>query len=341
LASRRGAAATVYDGLAGKPLEGLQPKTNPWSPSALESLLECPRKILFERFLHLEESDEAGSVPDTWLEANDAGTLLHGYYEWAARQGGWPGEAETRAKMKELFVEWELRVPAPSQALLRAQQDQLMQEALRFKAFMEKALPPGWTVDAPEIGFGGKDQPQAVIKQGPLKGLPLRGRVDLILKKGSARSIWDHKTGASKYFEKDADKLLKSGKLQMHAYVVAVQTLADAEGQKLKYQAGGYLFPTYRGAYAALGIDLDAAQALAGLEATLGPALDAVAEGDWQVGVDPQCSYCGYRAACDARYAVKKRVAGQEAEEVPAEAEAAPAPAKAAKPARAAKGKKP
>lgn len=341
LAARRGSAATAYDGLAGKPLEGLQPRTQPWSPSSLETLLECPRKILFERFLHLDESEEAGTVPDTWLEANDAGTLLHSYYEWAARQSGWPAEKETRAKMIALFVEWELRVPTPSKALLRAQQDQLLQEALRFKAFMEKALPAGWTVDAPEFGFGGKDQPQALLKQGPLEGLPLRGKVDLILKKGSARSIWDHKTGSSRYFEKDADKLLQSGKLQMHAYVVAMQALADADGQNIHYQAGGYLFPTYRGAYAALGIDLDAAQALAGLEATLGPALNAVAQGDWQVGAEPQCGYCGYRAACDARFAVQKRVAGLEAEAAAPQAEAAPAPVQAAKPARATKGKKP
>ena len=77
-----------------------------WSTTSLQQLLSCPLQFYYQRVLRLPDESYKTPKPDTWLQANEKGTLAHGIMEDYCNEvflGKEP--AEIPAMIQEAFFE--------------------------------------------------------------------------------------------------------------------------------------------------------------------------------------------------------------------------------------------
>jgi RecB family exonuclease len=228
-------AAPGGDGLLGDPalaVPGLTPEW-PLSPSALETLVQCPRLFLFRRLLRLDEPAEAPSVREIGQpyygalvhRVAEAFFTAHGH-EFCGRAGtlaGWQAALDTVVEQEfERFLE---SYPLAGGAVRRVQRERLRQDVHELLEF-EWATGACRFVAA-ERSFG-HDAPVALAAGG--RSLFVRGRIDRLEVAGDVAVVRDLKTGRAHPRIGAAAEPDASLDLQIAVYALVVARLAEAWG---------------------------------------------------------------------------------------------------------------
>lgn len=198
-----------------------------FSASSLETALSCPFKFYMQKLIGLYPPAIPERRNDSWLEANEMGTLCHVVLERYYRnpEAGWEGILEEEIeKLKEAR-------PEGPESAVKADTERAKRMIRRAMIWTENA---GREVIATEKHFGkNADEEPVEIIIGD-RALRLSGSIDRVDRmQDGTLAILDYKTGGAKSYR---DKL--TSKLQQYLYTRAEELLEP--GQKI--QEGGYLF---------------------------------------------------------------------------------------------------
>jgi RecB family exonuclease len=289
------------------------------SASRLETLGKCPLQYFYRYVLSVRPVRDPEYDPERWLDALERGSLLHDVYERAL--GERPAAMDyadrafqdhTLAILDEEVRRMIHRLPAPNDAVLRAERDALEADVRSFVAMVRDQRP---RVVRTELAFG-PDDPEAegevelevpdglgvLGELGVLTGLErrgrrlrLRGRVDrLDALDGGGLRVVDYKTGRVRGYH-PAIPFDGGRRLQHLLYALAVERLRPGE----RVELAEYHFPTTRGE------NRMARYARADLEPghdVLAALLDLARQGRFLATTDPDdCRFCDFRDVCRVR----------------------------------------
>lgn len=198
-----------------------------YSASSLETALSCPFKFYMQKLIGIYPPAIPERRNDSWLEANEMGTLCHVVLERYYRnpESGWEEILETEIeKLKKIR-------PEGPESAVKADTEKAKRMISRAIIWTENARRQ---VLATEKHFGKNAGEEPVeIKIGN-RILKLSGSIDRVDRiKDEMLAILDYKTGGAKSYR---DKL--TVKLQQYLYTRAAELLEP--GQKVS--EGGYLF---------------------------------------------------------------------------------------------------
>jgi RecB family exonuclease len=317
---RRAAAAfTEYDGYAPASASSEQ-LTAPGGPIVsahrLETLGACPRRYFYRYVLGLQPFEDIEADPAGWLDAREAGALIHetfrAFMAAAQPQGGPMGEGSHWPLMRRIIdeqVERKRRQLPPRTAGAVERHRRLVEDAARMFLAEEARRPAGIVPRYFEasVGMTSEEQtpldataPAEVKVAGGL--LRLRGRIDRVDElQGRERPefrLIDYKTGGtSRYKGIHKDPFLE-GRLIQHALYIRLaeprlKTLHGAEAQVRRFS---YYFPGERGAGRVL--TWTPAQLNEGRHVIekLCAIVEAGAYGPTENEKD--CAYCDYASVC-------------------------------------------
>lgn len=197
-----------------------------YSPSALETAMSCPLKFYLNKFLGLYPDDLPDRSTDSWLAANELGTLCHGVLERYYRQ-----EGTIDSLLQEEAAKLQQSRPDSTPATMG-------KELSRARTLVERAVSwterSGHTVAATEKHFGKNAGETPIPLQIGSRTLSLSGSIDRLdlLPNGTA-AILDYKTGNGKDYREHPFH-----KLQPYLYALAAEQLNPG----LKVTESGYLF---------------------------------------------------------------------------------------------------
>ncbi|MBY0524624.1 MAG: PD-(D/E)XK nuclease family protein [Gemmataceae bacterium] len=263
-------AFTAFDGLvpeAGRANDPLAADGPVMSSHRLETLGRCPRAYFFRYLLGLVPAPELALDPSRWLNALEAGQLLHEVFEqFFALPGAWPLIFDRDwPRLEEILDKcvraYRRRCPPPHDSAFHRQVRSLRQAARIFLREEE------------EYGRDGQHQPAflevAVGMPNPGRGtaldsaepvtIPLPGgrqfrarawidRLDRVLAERTPTfAVWDYKTGSpSRYPATDP---FRQGRIvQPSLYLAVAQArLRQALGADACVAQFGFVFPSERG----------------------------------------------------------------------------------------------
>lgn len=278
LEARRGTAFTPHDGHVPAAGALLDPRTSDGraaSPNSLETLGGCPRRFFFRYGLGVEPLDRFDDDADRWLNALDAGSLLHVVLERFMRRIIEREELpafdrhldELLGILDEELAESRRRHPPLTEIAFDARRAELQATMRTFlhdeeRSCRENGLRPlalevaiGLEADGAGTPFDCREPVSVTLAPG--ETIRLRGRIDRIDVRGqgaaaASYTLWDYKSGSGYGFPGPGadDPFSKGRKLQHGLYVVMLrERLADpacelAGGEVERF---GYFFPTRAG----------------------------------------------------------------------------------------------
>jgi len=241
-----------------------------YSPTAYQTLLDCPYRFFARSVLGIRELDEA----DEALDKSDYGNALHRILK-AFHDSNFPLERDAAlAQLNALSTAEFAALPAYTAAAWASQWDSI--QPAYIDAWLAHAS-QGWRYESGETDFS---VPHTVEGLGEIT---LHGRVDRVDAKGDARYVIDYKTSASQGLKKKLKAPDEAVQLPFYAW------LTDA--------AAAYL-PINEAPVAAL--ELDGETDVAAISLRLPQLLEAIAAGAIlrASGVDAVCKYCEARGLC-------------------------------------------
>lgn len=241
-----------------------------YSPTAYQTLLDCPYRFFARSVLGIRELDEA----DDALDKSDYGNALHRILK-AFHDSAPPVERDAAlAQLKEISDAELAALPAWTAAAWRSQWEKI--QPAYIDAWLAHAS-AGWRYESGETDFA---LPHTVEGLGEIT---LHGRVDRVDKKGDARYVIDYKTSAAQGLKKKLKAPDEAIQLPFYAW------LTDA--------AAAYL-PINEAPVAAL--ELDGETDVDAISRRLPELLEAIAAGASlpASGIDAACQYCEARGLC-------------------------------------------
>jgi ATP-dependent helicase/nuclease subunit B len=241
-----------------------------YSPTAYQTLLDCPYRFFARSVLGIRELDEA----DEALDKSDYGNALHRILK-AFHDSDPPLERDAALAQLNAFSAAEFAaLPAWTAAAWASQWDSI--QPAYIDAWLAHAS-AGWRYESGETDF---TVPHSVEGLGEIT---LHGRVDRVDAKGDARYVIDYKTSAAQSLKKKLKAPDEAVQLPFYAW------LTDA--------AAAYL-PINETPVAAL--ELDGETDVAAISLRLPQLLEAIARHAALPahGIDGVCKYCEARGLC-------------------------------------------
>ncbi len=241
-----------------------------YSPTAYQTLLDCPYRFFARSVLGIRELDEA----DEALDKSDYGNALHrilkAFHDSAPPLERDAALAQLNARSADEFA----ALPAYTAAAWASQWDSI--QPAYIDAWLTHAA-EGWRYESGETDFA---VPHTIEGLGEIT---LHGRVDRVDAKGDARYVIDYKTSAAQNLKKKLKAPDEAVQLPFYAW------LTDA--------AAAYL-PINEAPVAAL--ELDGETDVAAISLRLTELLEAIAQHAALPahGVDGVCKYCEGRGLC-------------------------------------------
>ncbi len=308
---RRRSELTPYTGRVDRSM--IDPVDRVFSPTALETYAQCPRKYLFQRVLRLQEDERPERIAE--ITARERGHLVHRvlerYVSEALETGAVPGPDERwsavqRARLLEICDE-EIKIDqgrgiTGGEVRTRLLREELITEMVAFldtdDALRAERRSTPW---AAEFKFGFDNSPAL---EGVLAGraLRLRGSVDRVdLTDDGGILVIDYKGGSGRQFRGlDEDPLDGGRRLQLPLYAQAVADALDRTGPRT-----GLYWLTRKDDVLPVSLD-DALED--DLEEKVGAALDGITEGlfpavpgsvtSWPRVTFDNCVYCDFDHIC-------------------------------------------
>ena len=295
-AARESDEITKWDGLITAPPEELDPRRNGlvYSASQIETMAGCPYRHFLHRILGIYPLDEIAYEQDTWLEANEFGSLMHEVLQSTMDElcaNGRKPSMDFLSRMQSIADEALQRyrddVPPPSEAAFEKRRKDLIDSCEIFLRTEEEAcrtVTPKYF----EMSFG-VDEP-FVLPLGRGAGIKLRGRIDRIDHDETADEwhVWDYKSGGTYQFDRGG--VLACGTKIQHA----IYARAAAAKLKGRVTRSGYLFPTTKGGGARLLRECSDQE----LKHALNSLFDVVATGFFPHGTEDTCRFCDFQSIC-------------------------------------------
>jgi ATP-dependent helicase/nuclease subunit B len=241
-----------------------------YSPTAYQTLLDCPYRFFVRSVLGIRELDEA----DEALDKSDYGNALHHILQ-RFHDSDPPLERDAAlARLDELAAAEFAMLPAYTAAAWRARWSALQ------PAYIDTWLAhvaQGWRYQSGETDFA------VAHTVAGLGEITLHGRVDRVDAKGGARYVIDYKTGAASGLKRKLKDPAEAVQLPFYAW------LCDA--------AAAYL-PIDEAPIAAL--ELDGETDVDAISRRLPDLLEAIATGAAMPasGIDTVCQFCEARGLC-------------------------------------------
>jgi RecB family exonuclease len=323
-AARDSDQITRWDGRIEGSREELDPRLNGrvYSASQIEALAGCPYRHFLQRILRIRPLDELAWQQDTWLEANEFGSLVHEMLESTMNElcaGGMKPSMSFLPRMREIAGEaldrYRDDIPPPSEAAFENRRQELFDSCEVFLRTEEEAC-RSVTPMYFEVPFGAADgegkEPSLAMSEPftlPLGGggsVKLRGRIDRVDHDETRDEwhVWDYKSGGTYAFDRGG--ILACGtKIQHAIYARAVEAMLKQRGMSGRVTRSGYLFPTTKGRGARLlreCTDRD-------LTAALDSLFDVIATGFFPHGNVDACRFCDFKAVCGGEELASKRMA--------------------------------
>ena len=198
-----------------------------FSASALETALSCPFKFYMQKLVGLNPPPIPERKNDSWLDANEMGTLCHAVLEQYYRN---PEDSWERILDAEIEKQKEIRPEGPESAV-KADTEKAKRMISRAIAWTESS---GRQVIAAEKRFGrNADEEPLEIRIGD-RTLRLNGSIDRVDRlQDETLAILDYKTGTSGSYRDSLDV-----KLQQFLYTRAAETMEPG----CRVRESGYLF---------------------------------------------------------------------------------------------------
>ncbi|MHB1143476.1 MAG: PD-(D/E)XK nuclease family protein [Thiobacillus sp.] len=241
-----------------------------YSPTAYQTLLDCPYRFFARSVLGIRELDEA----DDALDKSDYGNALHRILK-AFHDSAPPLERDAAlAQLNACSAAEFATLPAWTAAAWRSKWETI--QPAYIDAWLAHAA-AGWRYESGETDFA---VPHSVAGLGEIT---LHGRVDRVDAKGDVRYVIDYKTSAAQGLKKKLKAPDEAVQLPFYAW------LADA--------AAAYL-PINEAPVAAL--ELDSETDVAAISLRLPELLEAIARHAALPahGIDGICKYCEARGLC-------------------------------------------
>lgn len=312
--ARDSAEFTLWDGLIRDPA-GLDPRTSgkPTSCSRIEDLARCPYSYFLKRVLRIRPTEEARSDPTVWLEAMEAGLLIHDvfrrFYMDAPAGLGKPDFDSDWSRLEQVAREeiarWKELIPPRSTAAFESLCGDIFVACrifLRDEQRHCRSVTPRWF----EVAFGpwhedvrAPGRSEAVrIPLGGGQSFLLSGRIDRVDEEDGAPEpqyqVWDYKTGSS-WNTAEPDRGRGGRRIQDALYAQALEALLEGAGEKGRVVSSGYFYPGRRGEGERYTGNLDAA----GTRETLNALFDLLARGAFTHSpMKEDCSLCDFQKIC-------------------------------------------
>ena len=245
-----------------------------YSPTAYQTLLDCPYRFFATRVLGIRELDEAGDA----LDKSDYGNALHRILKAFHDSAPPPQRDAARARLGEISAAEFAALPAYTAAAWRSRWNAI--QPAYIDAWLAHAA-QGWRYQSGESDFA---LPWVVAGLGEIT---LHGRVDRVDHRagpdGDTRYVIDYKTGAAQGLKKKLKAPDEAVQLPFYAW------LAEA--------AAAYL-PINEAPVAALELDFDTD--VDAISRRLPELLEAIAAGAAlpASGIDAVCQFCEARGLC-------------------------------------------
>ena len=259
-------------GASGQPAPAVSAMQLPrrYSPTAYQTLLDCPYRFFVKSVLGIRELDEA----DDALDKSDYGNALHRILK-SFHDGAPPPDRDAAlARLREISAAEFAALPAWTAAAWRSKWEKI--QPAYIDAWLEWVA-QGWQYQAGEAEFS---MPFDVAGLGEIT---LHGRVDRVDRKNGARAVIDYKTGAAGGLRKKLKDPAEAVQLPFYAW------LAEA--------AAAYL-PINETPVAPL--ELDGETDVDAIGRRLPELLEAIAAGAAlpASGIDAVCKFCEARGLC-------------------------------------------
>lgn len=267
---RSSADYTPFDGLvaeAGKERDPTKEDGPVMSVSALETIGRCPLAFFYKYVLQIEPPEEPSADPSLWLEAHQAGSLLHQvFYDFISsllKQGVLPRDTLeqqelVKSVLRRQIEKYKERYPPASESAFRNRYADLILTVRTFLAEETRYCTnrmPVWLEAS--IGMPQPEEPTALDTLQPetisLPGgdtIRVRARVDRVDRIGHAESgeyaITDYKTGSSwRYSHGDP---FRAGKVVQHAvyFELVGRRLKEVLGKGARSAEFSFFFPGRR-----------------------------------------------------------------------------------------------
>jgi ATP-dependent helicase/nuclease subunit B len=241
-----------------------------YSPTAYQTLLDCPYRFFVTGVLGIRELDEA----DDALDKSDYGNALHRILKAFHDSAPPPERDAALTRLKEMSDAEFAALPAWTAAAWRSRWKKI--QPAYVDAWLDWVA-QGWHYQSGEAAF---EMPFSVAGLGEIT---LHGRVDRVDEKADARTVIDYKTGAAQGLKKKLKDPAEAVQLPFYAW------LADA--------AAAYL-PINETPVAPL--ELDGETDVDAISRRLPELLEAIAAGASlpASGIDAVCQYCEARGLC-------------------------------------------
>lgn len=241
-----------------------------YSPTAYQTLLDCPYRFFVRHVLDIRELDEA----DEALDKSDYGNALHRILKTFHDSAPSPERASALTRLQEISDAEFAKLPAWTAAAWRSKWEKI--QPAYIDAWLDRVA-QGWQYQSGEAAF---ELPFGVPGLGEIT---LYGRVDRVDAKGDARAVIDYKTSAAQGLRKKLKDPAEAVQLPFYAW------LAEA--------AAAYL-PINETPVALL--ELDGETDVDAIVRRLPDLLEAIAAGAAlpASGIDSVCAYCEARGVC-------------------------------------------
>ncbi|MBZ0067246.1 MAG: PD-(D/E)XK nuclease family protein, partial [Thiobacillus sp.] len=241
-----------------------------YSPTAYQTLLDCPYRFFVKSVLGIQELDEA----DDALDKSDYGNALHHILKRFHDSAPPAGRDAALTRLGELSNAEFATLPAWTATAWRTRWEKI--QPAYIDAWLDWVA-QGWRYQSGEAAF------EMPFKVDGLGDIILHGRIDRVDQKGEARTVIDYKTGAASGLKKKLKDPAESVQLPFYAW------LAEA--------AAAYL-PINETPVGLL--ELDGETDVDAISRRLPELLGAIAAGEALKanGVDAVCQYCEARGLC-------------------------------------------
>ena len=310
---------TKWDGLIAAPPEDLDPRLTGlvYSASQIEGMAGCPYRHFLQRILRIRPLDDITYEQDTWLAANEFGSLVHELLESAMNELCQSRQKPSLAflpRMQEIasvaLQRYRDDVPPPSEAAFEIRRRELFDSCDVFLRSEEEAC-RAVTPTSFEVSFGyGDDEGLAMpepftLSLGHGGSVKLRGFIDRVDhdKPNDEWHVWDYKSGGTYAFDRGG--VLACGtKIQHALYSRALKAMLGHKKMTGRVTKSGYFFPTSKGRGARLLRECSDGE----LKQTLNSIFDVVASGFFPHGTVEACKFCDFKAVCGGEVLASSRM---------------------------------
>jgi ATP-dependent helicase/nuclease subunit B len=307
--ARDSEAIKKWDGKIDAPRDVLDPRRNGgiYSASQLENMAGCPYRHFLQRILRIRPLEDLEYEPDTWLQANEYGSLMHEVLQTAMDELCAAGKKPSLAflgRMQQIALDalqrYRDEIPPPSEAAFDKRRADLLDTCEIFLRTDEEACSTV-TPKYFEVSFGA-DEDEGIAMPEPFdlplgggKSVRLRGRIDRIDIDDATGEwdVWDYKSSSTYNFDRGG-VLARGTKIQHAIYARAVEAMLARKGMPARVRRSGYSFPSPRGGGARLLRECSDRE----LRGALNALFDVVGSGYFPHGGADACRFCDFKDVC-------------------------------------------